>query len=191
MWLILKLSELSMLPSSFQSFVTRRSLPGVFAVVALLALSGQSLAATGCQDLSGTPIRPAVSWQGDIKPIFNELISPTGRCTSCHSGKGAAAGLDLSDEGGFDAIYKIVIGEIVVPGYPLGSRLFNKVNCSEPDSGSQMPLAGALLSTEEREKLYDWIEQGAYGEDPESADGAIYRDFMFRDGAESIRFMRQ
>jgi hypothetical protein len=178
-----------MLSSRFQSSVTRRVLCRALAAIALLALNGQAMAATGCQDLSGTTIRPGVSWQNDIKPIFNELISPTGRCTSCHNFGAPAGGLDLSDQE-FDAIYKIV-GDPVRPGDPLGSRLFNKVNCSEPDSGSQMPLAGALLSTEEREMLYDWIEQGAYGEDPESADGAIFRDFMFRDGAESIRFMQQ
>ncbi len=179
-----------MLSFRFQSFEIKRLLRGAFVAAALLALNGQAVAATGCADLSGTPIRPGVSWQDDIKPIFNELISPTGRCTSCHNSGSPAAGLDLSDEGGFDAIYKIIVGDIVVPGNPLSSRLFNKVNCSEPDSGSQMPLAGALLSAEEREKLYDWIEQGAYGEDPESSNGAIYREFMFRDGAESIRFMR-
>jgi hypothetical protein len=174
--------------SRFQSSVIRRALRCAFIAAVLLALNAQAMAATGCADLSGTPIRPGVSWQNDIKPIFNELISPTGRCTSCHNSGAPAAGLDLSDDQ-FDAIYKIV-GDPVRPGDPLGSRLFNKVNCSEPDSGSQMPLTGALLSTEEREMLYDWIEQGAYGEDPDSSDGAIYRDFMFRDGAESIRFMR-
>lgn len=143
--------------------------------------------ATGCMDLSGTPIRPSVSWQDDIKPIFNELISPTGRCTSCHSFDAPAGGLDLSDTF-IDAIYKIV-GDPVVPGNPRGSRLFNKVNCSEPDQGSQMPLNGVPLSVEERELIYDWIEQGAYGEDPKSSDGAIFRDFMFRDGAETLRIM--
>lgn len=144
--------------------------------------------ATGCMDLSGTPIRPSVSWQDDVKPIFNELISPTGRCTSCHSFDAPAGGLDLSDTF-VDAIYKIV-GDPVVPGNPLGSRLFNKINCSEPDQGSQMPLNGVPLSLTERELIYDWIEQGAYGEDPESSDGAIFRDFVFRDGAESLRIMR-
>lgn len=148
---------------------------------------GQPMA-TGCMDLSGTPIRPSVSWQDDIKPIFNELISPTGRCTSCHSFDAPAGGLDLSDTF-IDAIYKIV-GDPVVPGNPRGSRLFNKINCSEPDQGSQMPLGGVPLSVTERELIYDWIEQGAYGEDPKSSEGAIFRDFMFRDGAETLRIMR-
>ncbi len=165
-----------------------RVLPLLFFVI-LPAAADQALpAATGCMDLSGTPIRPSVSWQDDIKPIFNELISPTGRCTSCHSFDAPAGGLDLSDTF-VDAIYKIV-GDPVVPGNPRGSRLFNKINCSEPDQGSQMPLNGVPLSLTERELIYDWIEQGAYGEDPESSDGAIFRDFMFRDGAESLRIMR-
>jgi len=164
---------------------------GALLLTAVLALPVAAYApvpaATGCADLSGTPIHPSVSWQDDIKPIFNELISPTGRCTSCHNFGSPAGGLDLTDEN-VDAIYKIV-GDPVRPGNPRASRLFNKLNCSEPDNGSQMPLSGALLSTLERELVHDWIEQGAYGEDPESSDGPISRDFMFRDGAESIRIM--
>ena len=144
--------------------------------------------ATGCQDLSGTPIHPSVSWQDDIKPIFNELISPTGRCTSCHNFGSPSGGLDLTDEN-VDAIYKIV-GDPVRPGDARASRLFNKINCSEPDNGQQMPLSGNLLSTLERELIHDWIEQGALGEDPESSDGPIFRDFVFRDGGESLRLMR-
>ena len=160
-----------------------------FGSVLPVAASETALMATGCDNLSGTPIRPAVSWQNDVKPIFNELVSPTGRCTSCHNdGESPAGGLDLTDTN-IDAIYKIV-GNTVIAGNPVGSVLFNKVNCTEPDSGSQMPLSGALLSTTERELLYDWIEQGALGEDPKSSDSAIFRDYMFRDGAESIRFMR-
>lgn len=160
-----------------------------FACSLLLLLGASSTrAATGCDNLSGTPINFNVSWQLDIKPMFNELISPTGRCTSCHTGMSGAAGLDLSDVN-IDAIYKIV-GGVVVPGNPLGSVLFGKVNCSQPDGGSQMPLAGNPMTIAERKLIYDWIEQGAYGEDPESIDGAIFRDFMFRDGSESTRFMR-
>ncbi len=156
--------------------------------LALLLGASPTWAATGCDDLSGTPINFNVSWQLDIKPMFNELISPTGRCTSCHSGTSGAAGLDLSDQN-IDAIYKIV-GGVVTAGSPLGSVLFGKVNCSQPDGGSQMPLAGDPLTIVQRELIYDWIEQGAYGEDPESVDGAIFRDFMFRDGTESTRFMQ-
>ncbi|MGD9582470.1 MAG: c-type cytochrome domain-containing protein [Lysobacterales bacterium] len=145
-------------------------------------------AASGCADLSGTAIIPNVSWQLDIKPMINEVISMEGRCTSCHSGSDPPAGLDLSDEN-IDAIYKIV-GGVVMAGDPGTSILFNKVNCETPDVGSQMPLGGAPYTIAQRELIYDWIEQGAQGEDPNGVDGPIFRDFVFRDGGESIRFMR-
>ncbi len=147
--------------------------------------SASAGAPAGCADLRGTPIHFNVSWQADIKPLFNELISPTGRCTSCHIGDPPAGGLDLSDNN-FDAIYKVV-GSVVQAGSPLTSRLFEKVNCSDPNGGLQMPLGGDPLTIAERELIYDWIAQGAYGEDPNSVDGPIARDFIFRDGSESIR----
>ena len=150
----------------------------------VLCAAPSAQAATGCDDLSGTPINFNVSWQLDIKPMFNDMISPTGRCTSCHIGMNAAGGLDLSDNNG-DAIYRVVT--VLVPGNPLGSVLFGKVNCSSPDNGSQMPIGGDRLTIAQRELIYDWIAQGAYGEDPDGVDGPIYRDFMFRDGSESIR----
>lgn len=145
-------------------------------------------AASECADLSGTPIHFNVSWQTDIKPIINELISPTGRCTSCHSFASPSGGLDLSDTN-YDAIYKVV-NNVVTPGDPADSRMFIKTNCGSPDSGSQMPLGGTPLSIAERELIYDWINQGAYGEDPDSIDGPIGRDFIFRADLESTRFMR-
>ena len=87
----------------------------------------------GCEDLSGQPIHFNVSWQDDVKPIFNETISPEGRCTSCHNVGQFDGDLDLTDEG-IDAIIKIV-GVHVLPGDPLGSVLFQKVNCDAPPTG--------------------------------------------------------
>lgn len=160
----------------------------LLSILAPSMLSSKADAASGCANLSGTPITPNVSWQLDIKPMINEVISMDGRCTSCHSGQDPPAGLDLSDAN-YDAIYKIV-GGVVIAGNPTGSIFFNKVNCDSPDFGSQMPLGGDAYTIAQRGLIYDWIEQGARGEDPESVDGPIFRDFVFRDGSESIRFMR-
>lgn len=156
---------------------------------ALLVGTPTVRAGGNCDDLSGTPIHFNVNWQTDIKPMINELISIDGRCTSCHNHTTPAAGLDLTDEGS-DAIYRIVTG-YATPGDPVGSRLFSKLNCADPvGGGTQMPLGNDPLTILQREKFYDWIEQGAYGEDPESIDGPIYRDFIFRADMESTRFMR-
>jgi len=143
----------------------------------LLALATLPVAA--CDDLRGTPLHPAVDWQRDIKPIFNELISASGRCTSCH-GPGSFTGLDLSDVQ-LDAIYKIV-GSYVVPGRPKDSLLFLKINCDAPPVGARMP-PGAPLTRLQQELIHDWIAQGAYGE----PDDPIPRQFIGRDGFESLR----
>lgn len=145
-----------------------------------LVVAPGAYAASGCNDLSGTPIHFGVDWQTQIKPIINETLG--GRCTSCHNNGDMAGGLDLSDTN-IDAIYKIV-GSRVQPGDPIGSMLFIKVNCAVPDQGAQMPFGGNPLSIPQLELIYDWIEQGAYGEDPFDP---INRDFIFRDSAESIR----
>ena len=147
---------------------------------ALILLPLGAFAASGCDDLRGTPIHFAVDWQTQVKPIFNETLG--GRCTSCHNAGDMSGGLDLTDEN-IDAIYKIV-GNQVLPGDPLVSRIFLKVDCSQPDQGQQMPFGQLPLSIAQRELIYDWIAQGAQGEDPFDP---IYRDFLFKDGAESDR----
>jgi hypothetical protein len=157
--------------------------------LALISVLSSAQAGNECTDLSGTPIHANVSWQNDIKPMINELISIEGRCTSCHNHTTPAAGLDLTDEG-MDAIYRLVPA-FAKPGNPVGSRLFSKLNCADPEGGgAQMPLGNDPYTVIQREKFYDWIEQGAYGEDPESIDGEIIRDFIFRGSMESIRFMQ-
>lgn len=156
----------------------------------LLALLGAPSAAPAypnaleCDDLGGQPINRAVSWQDDVKPIFNEVISPGGRCTSCHNVGQPAGALDLTDEG-IDAIYKLVPSH-VVPGDPQASILFDKINCNGPGSGGlRMPYLQNPLTLEQQGLVYDWIAQGALGE-PEG-EPAIVRDFIFRDGIESLR----
>jgi hypothetical protein len=135
--------------------------------VAAVAQQGRS-----CDGLRGQPIQFAVDWQTEVKPL---LVS---RCIGCHS---LGSRPDFSDLE-FDALYKL-IDSYVRPGRPLQSRLFDKINCDQPVSGSRMPLAGDRLSADEQGRVYDWIEQGALGE----PGPAIERDFLFRDGIESQR----
>lgn len=145
------------------------------------AAAGGGLSGNGCDDLRGSPIVFRVDWQTQIKPLFNEMVSAQGRCTSCHND--AALQPDLTDLG-IDAIFKIVPA-YVVPGDPRASQLFDKLNCENPGSGgARMPL-GNTLSLEEQGLIHDWIAQGALGE-PED-EPPIPRDFLFRDGLESLR----
>ena len=157
----------------------------------LLALCGAApasaqnlLGGSGCTDLRGRPINFAVDWQTRIKPIINEMFE-TGRCTSCHNPGQFDGNLDLTDLG-IDAIYKLVPPGYAVPGQPLASLLFDKINCDQPSRGQRMPFFQATLTLEEQELFYDWIAQGAQGDVP--GEPEIPRDFVFRDGAESLRW---
>lgn len=146
-----------------------------------LARSGD--AGSGCDDLRGTPIRFAVDWATEVKPILNEALGQMGRCTSCHGDGGLPP--DLSDAGA-DAIYKIV-GSYVIPGRPQDSLLFSKINCAQPfDGRARMPLAGEPLTRAQQELIHDWIAQGALGE-PAEEPITPRREFVFRDGVESLR----
>ena len=163
-------------PAACRRLPARSGLLWVAALTAVLAAPAAK-AASGCVDLRGTAIHPNVSWQLDVKPIFSAM--PGGRCIGCHNG-GLAP--DVSDTN-VDAIFKLV-NVYVKPGRPQESRLFVKVNCESPDGGGRMPLGGQPLSTLQQEVIYDWIAQGARGESPA---GSIQRNFIFRDGAESLR----
>ena len=161
--------------------VPRRRL-AVLLALAVAGVAAPAAAAELCDDISGLPINFNVDWQTQVKPIINDLVG--GVCTSCHNFGQPSGGLDLSDSGPQgDAIYKIVYGQYGLPGAARVSELFVKVNCGIPDTGSRMPLAGLPLSLENQGLIFDWIEQGAYGEPKDP----IFRDFIFRDGAESLR----
>lgn len=149
------------------------------------AMAQNLLGGSGCTDLRGRPINFAVDWQTQIKPIINEVFE-TGRCTSCHNPGQFDGNLDLTDLG-IDAIYKLVPPGYAVPGRPLSSPLFDKTNCDQPGYGGQrMPFFQTTLTLEEQELFYDWINQGAKGDVP--GEPEIPRDFVFRDGAESLRW---
>jgi hypothetical protein len=141
------------------------------------------LGGNGCDDLSGAPINVNVNWQTQIKPLFNEAFT-TGRCTSCHNEGQLDGNLDLTDFG-IDAIYKIV-NVVVVPGRPYDSLLFDKINCTQPGGGGlRMPFLQNPLTLEQQGLIYDWIAQGALGD--VEGEAGIPREFIFRDGVESLR----
>lgn len=140
----------------------------------------------GCDDLSGPehPIQFHVDWQTQIKPIFHGEGGGTVDCTNCHYSLDATPPLDLTDNQ-IDAHVKIVPA-YVTPHDPHASLLFQVINCDSPPSGApRMPLAGPKLSRATQALIYDWIEQGAFGE-PEG-EASPPRTIVFRDGLESTR----
>jgi len=142
-------------------------------------------AASGCENLSGTPITDGVLWPQVYTAMTNES-----NCTqSCHLGSFPAGGLDLSDAS-FSVYFLVTQASLqnplqllVDPGNPRESLLLQKLNCDAPDVGSRMPPGGrAPLSLQKL--VYDWIEQGAYGEGVEDP---ISRDFIYKNGLELLR----
>jgi hypothetical protein len=167
--------------------VSRAAHAALAAVVLSLVAPAHATGGLGgldCTELVGLPKNFNVSWQDQIKPIFNEFF-PTGRCTSCHNPGQLDGGLDLTDTG-IDAIYKIVPA-YAVPGDPSQSVLIDKLTCADPGwGGQQMPFGQNPLTLQQQGLIYDWIAQGALGDI--EGEAAIPRDFIFRDGAESLRF---
>ena len=159
---------------------------GLVSAIGLMALADAATAAGFCEDLSGLPINQNVEW-----PQVWQALTDGSSCTqNCHVGSFPTADLDLSSPG--LSIY-FLVGQPssqnssvmrVEPGRPQDSLFWQKVACGIPDVGTPMPPPSGGLSSEIRGLIYDWIEQGAYGENPEDP---IPRDFMFRDSLESLR----
>lgn len=143
-------------------------------------------AADGCDDLSGQPINFNVRW-----PQVWQALDQQASCTqNCHLGSQPTGDLDLSNQQ--ISIYFLVEQMSfqapslarVAAGNPRASLFFQKITCSFPDVGGPMPPGVGHLPPALSGLIYDWIEQGAYGEDTEDP---IPRDFAFRDSLESLR----
>lgn len=154
-------------------------------VAATILLTHQPIwAATGCEALPGK-INQGVLW-----PQVWQALTDQSSCTqNCHIGSAPSADLDLSSP--LISIYFLVSQDSsqnpqvkrVVPGDARASLFFQKINCITPDVGGRMPPGGHLPSALQA-LIFDWIEQGAYGENPNDP---AERDFYFKDGNESLR----
>jgi len=152
---------------------------------ALFAAGGAS-AAQFCTDLSGLPVTPNVLW-----PQVWEALNNQSSCTqNCHLGGSPSADLDLSVPN--ISIYFLVGQQSsqsletmrVEPGNPQASLFWQKVACAVPDVGTAMPPPNGGISIDLQALIYDWIDQGAYGE---SSEDPIPRDYLFRASMESLR----
>jgi hypothetical protein len=143
------------------------------------------LAAAGCDELKGRPINHGVRWDD----VWQALDQGANCTQNCHLGSLPSADLDLGNR--LLSAYFLVGQQSsqadvprVDPGNPAGSLLFQKISCSKPAVGRPMPAPFGHLPIPIQELMYDWIEQGAYGEPGEDP---IPRDFMYRDSLESLR----
>jgi hypothetical protein len=134
-------------------------------VAALLAAcgggSGEGL------DSNGRPISEGGGGTGGgLAPTFSsiqrEVLTP--RCTVCHAGAAAPAGLRL-DEG---SSYALLVGVAsqqsgtlrVAPGRPDDSYLVHKIE-GRAAVGARMPLGGPFLDDATIAVIREWIARGA------------------------------
>ncbi len=126
----------------------------------LMAASASAGGPNGCQSLSAVAPFTQVSYSLNIQSIFNSAD-----CLSCHSGaggSGGAGGLNLEMLTSYQSLLAPSIGSPrVLPGDPLNSVLFLKINCDDPGFGSRMPMDSAPLSEVRQQLIFDWIRLGA------------------------------
>jgi hypothetical protein len=141
-------------------------------------------AASGCEPLPGL-ITENVRWSD----VYTAMTNQSNCTQNCHLGSFPSAGLDLG-QAAF-SIYFVVnqpsfqLPSVLLadPGNPRDSLFFQKINCDAPDAGGRMPPGGHVPIALQA-LIYDWIDQGAYGE---SAEDPIQRDFIFRNRFEALR----
>jgi len=125
-----------------------------------------------CRCVARSEPPPAVSFGGDVQPIFSA------RCAVplCHSGATPTQGLDLSPGRSYAAIVSRPSTErpdlkIVDPGAPATSYLEWKISgapAGQSILGSPMPLTGGPLPAAEQAIIRAWIAEGAVNDQPAS-----------------------
>ena len=132
------------------------------AAIGLAGFAHQAFAADGCDSVASIPITWNIDYTNDIQAIFNT------RCANCHvkSGGNPEAGLDLDPGASWDALVNAPSQEklgrlLVVPGQPLSSVMFEKINCATPNAGMRMPRGRPPLPLAEQALIFDWIMLGA------------------------------
>lgn len=151
-------------------------LAGPLMGIALATASTPLQAASGCDSIASIPITWNINYAVDIQSLFNT------RCSNCHVDHGGSPSgdLDLDPEFSWDNLVNGPSNEqpgryLVVPGQPLDSVLFEKINCETPGAGMRMPRMRPALPLAEQALIFDWIMLGA-PRDP--------TDFIFASGFE-------
>jgi hypothetical protein len=132
------------------------------ASLGLFLSASPATAASGCDSIASVPITWNIDYAVDIQGIFNN------RCSNCHVDHGGTplGDLDLNPEFSWDDLVNAPSNSqpgrtLVVPGEPLDSVLFEKINCDQPDAGLRMPRNRTPLPFSEQALIYDWIMLGA------------------------------
>jgi hypothetical protein len=131
------------------------------------AVVAAAIGAAACAGSSSNPAGPSDPG-GNLTPTFASISSQilTPRCTACHSGSAAEAGLNLSAGSAYAALVNVPSSQRsgatrVVPGNADGSYLIQKLRGDGGIVGVRMPMGGPFLSTSEIDVIRQWINAGA------------------------------
>ena len=129
-------------------------------VLGSIASSAAAGGPNGCENLSAIVPFTQLSYSLNIQSIFD-----SGECLGCHSGNGGtggAGGLNLETLTSYQSLVSPSVGTPrAVPGDPLNSVLFLKINCDNPGFGSRMPMDLGPMSAVRQQLIFDWIRLGA------------------------------
>jgi formylglycine-generating enzyme required for sulfatase activity/mono/diheme cytochrome c family protein len=101
-------------------------------------------------DMPSATAAEKVSFSRDIKPLFEA------HCLKCHGGKKPKGGLSLESRAqAFEE------DEMIVPGKPDASVLFELCALPEGDDDVMPPTKEGLLNKDQIQLLKNWIQQGA------------------------------
>jgi mono/diheme cytochrome c family protein len=129
-----------------------------------------TMVVAACGGSSGeNPMAPSPPTDpGNTTATFSSISSQifAQRCTACHSGSAAEAGLNLSSATAYNALVNVPSsqrgGSIrVVPGNADGSYLVQKLLGDAGIVGQRMPAGGPFLSTDQINLIRQWISAGA------------------------------
>lgn len=140
----------------------------------------------GCEDLSSIPVQYNLSYA----QVHEAWL--LGGCTGCHNNKAMGKlRLDVPEIGIVQLVNqpsyrngKIIRVKPLSPDY---SQVFQMLNCTPPATYQEMPpsMTGGRIAAELRARVYDWIAEGARGQDE---NGNPVSDTLFVSRFESQRF---
>jgi hypothetical protein len=114
-----------------------------------------------------TPLPSQTPTQATLQQIQDAIFTPRCAIGTCHDSGSAAQNLDLSAGASYSQLVNVPSVDAagvfrVDPGKPDDSFLVIKVQGPPPPGeGSQMPLAGPLLSADQIQLIRNWILEGA------------------------------
>ena len=127
-------------------FLFRPSRPFAVAVIVVLAATTSQVIAQGDE---------AVVFTRDIRPILSD------NCFRCHGPDENTREADLRLDQQDDLFADLNGNKVVTAGHPQNSELIRRILSDDPDEMMPPPDSNKSLTNEQKQRLVDWVKQGA------------------------------